>query len=54
MTVYGGAQAGVGALGWFMGIDNKGGGANSLKTFLGNFYLDENRWLGGIWQGYTP
>jgi hypothetical protein len=23
------------------------------KIFLGNFYLDENNWVGGIWQGFT-
>jgi hypothetical protein len=23
------------------------------KLFLGNFYLDENSWAGGIWQGFT-
>ena len=55
MTVYAIGQTGVGALGMIGGAINDGWGGLSRagKTFLGNFYLDENNWLGGVWQGFS-
>ncbi|GHV69850.1 hypothetical protein FACS1894199_19040 [Bacteroidia bacterium] len=54
MTAYAGAQAGLGTIGTVVGVANDGwkGMGNGAKTFLGNFYLDENRFGGGIVQGF--
>jgi hypothetical protein len=54
MTVYAYGQAGLGVLGTMAGAFNDGwkGVENGAKTFLGNFYLDENNWLGGMAQGF--
>jgi RHS repeat-associated protein len=54
MTVYAIGQAGLGVLGTATGAFNDGwkGVGNGAKTFLGNFYLDENNWTGGIVQGF--
>ena len=54
MTVYAGAQLTVGAAnliaGACRGWESFG---NSWKMFLGNFYLDENNFEKGLWQGYS-
>jgi hypothetical protein len=54
MTWYAYGQAGVGVLGMVGGAINDGwdGLGRAGKTFLGNFYLDENSWLGGVGQGF--
>jgi RHS repeat-associated protein len=55
MSIYAVAQVAVGVAGIVFGVINDGwkGVENASKTFLGNFYLDENNWLGGIWQGFS-
>jgi hypothetical protein len=55
MTGYGIAQAVVGAAGMVGGAIDEGwsGFGRAAKTFLGNFYLDENNWIGGIWEGIS-
>ncbi len=55
MTYYAYAQVRVGVLGMVGGAINAGwnGLERAGKSFLGNFYLDENDWWGGILQGYT-
>jgi RHS repeat-associated protein len=55
MTWYAYGQAGLGILGTVTGAFNDGwkGVGNGAKAFLGNFYMDENNWLGGIWQGIS-
>jgi RHS repeat-associated protein len=54
MTAYSYGQAGFGILGTAAGAFNDGwkGVENGAKTFLGNFYMDENNWLGGMAQGF--
>jgi RHS repeat-associated protein len=54
MTYYAYGQVGLGVLGTATGAFNDGwkGVGNGAKAFLGNFYLDENDWLGGITQGF--
>jgi RHS repeat-associated protein len=50
------AQLGIGLGGTIMGGISHGwkGLANGAKTFLGNFYIDENAgFFDGIWQGYS-
>lgn len=48
-------QAGIGVLGMVGGSFNNGwkGLANGAKILMGNLYLDENDWSGGIWQGIS-
>ena len=48
-------QTSIGVLGLVGGAINNGwkGLVNGAKLFLGNFYLDENDWLGGVWQGVS-
>jgi len=55
MTWYAYGQVGLGVLGTGAGAFNDGwkGVGNGAKTFLGNFYLDENNWLGGVWKGFS-
>ena len=55
MTVYTYGKVIEGVVGTAVGAFNGGwkGVGNGAKTFLGNFYLDENEWLGGIWQGFS-
>jgi hypothetical protein len=55
MTYYAVAKVGLGVVGTIGGAFNDGwkGVGNGAKAFLGNFYLDENHWLGGIWQGFS-
>ena len=56
MTWYAyGRQIGLGGIGALTGVFNDGwkGLGNAAKSFLGNFYLDENNWLGGIFQGIS-
>ncbi|MDR1347758.1 MAG: DUF6443 domain-containing protein, partial [Prevotellaceae bacterium] len=50
------AQLGIGLGGTIMGGISHGwkGLANGAKTFLGNFYIDENAsFFNGVWQGYS-
>ena len=55
MTYYAYGQTAVGILGMVGGAINDGGDGlgRAGKLFLGNFYLDENNWLGGVWHGFT-
>ncbi|GHT62552.1 hypothetical protein AGMMS50239_16190 [Bacteroidia bacterium] len=55
MTYYAYGQVGLGVLGTAAGAFNDGwkGVGNGAKTFLCNFYMDENNWLGGTWQGFS-
>ena len=55
MTYYAYAQGALNTLGILAGAIGAGGkGAlNATKTFLGNFNLDENSFLGGVWQGIS-
>ena len=55
MTVYTYGKVIEGVVGTAVGAFNGGwkGVGNGAKTFLGNFYLDENEWFGGIWQGFS-
>lgn len=55
MTWYTYGQVGLGVLGMITGAFNGGwkGVGRGAKLFLGNFYLNENNWLGGIWQGIS-
>ena len=55
MSVYAGLQVGIGTIGMLAGANNGGwsGVGKAAKMLLGNFYLDENSFLGGIWQGYS-
>jgi len=55
MTVYTYGKVIEGVVGTAAGAFNGGwkGVGNGAKTFLGNFYLDENEWFGGIWQGFS-
>jgi len=55
MSYYGYTQVGMGLIGTVSGIANGGmkGVENGAKLLLGNFYLDENDWLGGVWQGFS-
>ena len=55
MTIYAGTQVVAGVAGMVGGAINDGlsGLGRAGKIFLGNFYLDENKPLEGIWQGYT-
>jgi RHS repeat-associated protein len=54
MTWYAYGQAGLGGAGMVGGAINDGwnGAGRAGKAFLGNFYMDENNWLGGIAQGF--
>jgi RHS repeat-associated protein len=54
MTYYAYGQAGLGVLGTAAGAFNDGwkGIGNGAKAFLGNFYMNENNWLGGMAQGF--
>lgn len=55
MTIYGTAQMGIGLGGTILGgiTHGKEGFINGAKTFLGNFYLDENNWFGGALKGVS-
>ena len=55
MTGYTVTQGGVGTLGTITGglLHGKKGAANAAKAFLGNFYLDENSFGGGLLQGVS-
>jgi hypothetical protein len=55
MTYYAYAQVAVGGIGMLYGAASDGwwGLGRATKIFLGNFYLDENNWAGGMWQGFT-
>lgn len=55
MTGYAVTQGGVGTLGTIAGglVHGKEGAANAAKAFLGNFYLDENSFGGGLLQGVS-
>ena len=55
MSVYGFVQTAVGVTGMVTGAFNGGwkGVGNGAKLFLGNFYLDENNWFGGVAQGIS-
>ena len=54
ITAYAKLQAGMGALGTVTGVFNGGwkGMAQGAELFLGNFYLDEHSFWGGIWHGF--
>ncbi|MDR1543945.1 MAG: RHS repeat-associated core domain-containing protein [Prevotellaceae bacterium] len=54
ITYYGIAQVGLGVAGTVAGAFNDGwkGVGNGSKAFLGNFYMDENNWFGGVAQGF--
>ncbi|MFN3557405.1 MAG: RHS repeat domain-containing protein [Bacteroidales bacterium] len=57
MTIYGKAQLGAAGFGVLGGVFQSGDDwsplNNSLKMFLGNFYLDENHFWGGVWKGIS-
>ncbi|MDR2423293.1 MAG: RHS repeat-associated core domain-containing protein [Prevotellaceae bacterium] len=55
MTAYAFGMVGLGAVGIIGGAIQSGlaGAGRGGEIFLGNFYLDENHWLRGIWQGFT-
>jgi RHS repeat-associated protein len=55
MTVYAVGQVGLGVIDTIGGAFNGGwsGAGNGAAAFLGNFYMDENNWIGGVWQGFT-
>jgi hypothetical protein len=55
MTYYTYAQAGLGVLGMVAGGIGGGldGFTNGAKLLLGNFYLNEGNWLGGVGQGIS-
>lgn len=54
MAIYTGAQLTVGAASMISGAC-QGGDAfrNSMRMFLGNFYVDENNFGKGVWQGWA-
>jgi hypothetical protein len=55
MTTYTFIQLGIGVSGMVSAANNYGwdGLGRAGEIFLGNFYLDENSWIGGVWQGFT-
>ena len=55
MTYYAYGQGALNILGILAGAIGAGekGALNATKTFLGNFNLDENSFLGGVWQGIS-
>ncbi|MFV0419283.1 MAG: hypothetical protein ACK5KT_11205 [Dysgonomonas sp.] len=55
MTWYAYGQVGVGVVGILGGAVNDGwdGLGRGTQLFLGNFYLDEHSFVGGIWRGFT-
>lgn len=55
LTIYAYTQVITGAAGMVGGLINDGwdGLGRGAQLFLGNFYLDENSFWGGMWQGFT-